>query len=808
MRYSARMLLKRPGLTLIIVLTLALGIGANTTVFSVISAVLLRALPFPFSAELVDVGSTKTINPSASGLLSYPDFVDLRSRNRSFEHFAVYRTRGFTIVGAGGAVRLRGTVARADLFPLLGVTTLYGRTFTPAEDTAGGGRALILSHGLWQQRFDADPKVIGRTVAVNGETYTIVGVMPPHFRFPIEVEPVEMWTNFARDTENFGIGAISSERGNRYLNAIGRLRPGVTPAQAARDLAGIAVQLEQQYPRDNQGFSVIVTPLLERLTGKVRRSLWVIFTAVGFVLMIACANVASLLLSRGLNRRQEITVRYALGANRRRVIQLLLTDSILLAVLGAAAGLLLASFGTDVLIAIAPEDIPRMSEARVDGRVLVFTAAIATLTGIAMGLMPAWQTSQSDLQSVLGKGARNLADSRATLRSALVVAQVALAVVLLVGAGLLIQSFARLVRVDPGFDAGNLLTMAIGLSDGPYSTPDQIAGFHERLMAGLEGVAGVSAYSTVNPLPLMGRIKVGFNIEGRAKEPGHAYPFETHLFLVGADYFRTLGIALQQGREYDPRDNLHSKPVVIINESFARRFFYNQNPLGQRIDPAMSADDRPLPMREIVGVVADSRTMNLSESAEPEVYLHIPQCPATSVFTLLLRTRSDAVSIIPYVREAVAKLDPNVPVYRIRTFESYVASSLTRPRYNTILLSVFAGLALLLTAIGLYGVISFSMSLRTQEIGIRLALGAKPRDIVRLILRQGLKLVLLGVILGLGGAFALSRVIEQMLFGVRPADPLTMIVISLLMISVTLLACWIPARRATRLDPMIALRYE
>jgi len=807
-RYGLRMLLKSPGFTLAAVASLALGIGANTAVFSVVNAVLLRALPFASPERLVAIGSTRTTDRSVFGTLSYPDFIDLRTQSQAFERLAAYRTRGLTMIDEGGAVRLRGAIAGAELFPLLGVSPLYGRTFTPDEDRPGGGRAVILSHSFWQNRFSADPQVVGRTVPVNGESYIIVGVMPPGFQFPIEAEPVEMWANFARDTEDTGTQAISVQRGNHYLNAVGQLKPGVTAAQAEIQLVSIAGQLEQQYPNDNHGSSVRVTPMLERLTGEISRSLWVIFAAVGLVLLIACANVASLLLARALNRRREIAVRMALGASRRRVIRQLLTESILLALLGGGAGVLLASFGTDALIAITPEGIPRMREASLDGRVLFFTLAIATLTGVVMGIVPAWQTSQLDLQSALKEGGRNLTGARAVLRSALVVAQIAIAVVLLVGAGLLIQSFARLLRVNPGFDAEHLLTLRVGLSDGVYAKPDQVAAFHERLLADLATVPGVSAYSTVHPLPMTGNIKVGFNIEDHPDRSGRDYPNETRLFLVGADYFRTLGIALRQGREYTARDGLHSTQVAIINEAFARRFFPDRNPLGQRINPTMSADNRPLPMREIIGVVADARSRNLREAPEPEVYLHLPQVPATGSFTLLLRTRSEAQSLTGFVREVVAKQDRNVPLSQVRTFEYYLSETLAQPRFNSLLLSVFAGVALLLTVIGLYGVVAYSVSQRTQEIGIRLALGARPWDVLKLVVGQGITLTLIGVVLGSVAAMALTRLMKSLLFGVSATDPVTFAAIALLLAGVALLACYIPARRAMKVDPMVALRYE
>ncbi|MGH9834190.1 MAG: ABC transporter permease [Blastocatellia bacterium] len=807
LRYGARMLVQNPGFTLVATLALALGIGANTAIFSVLNAVLLRPLPFAASERLVAVGSTQTTNRAVFSTLSYPDFADFKSQSQVFERLAAYQSRGFTLMLEGGAIRLRGAVAEADLFPLLGVSPLYGRVLTPAEDKPGGGRAVILSHSLWQNRFSADPQVIGQTAPVNGESYVIVGVMPPGFAFPAQAEPVELWANFAANTE--GSMSPSAQRGNHYLDAVGRLKPGVRPEQAEAQLASLASQLERQYPNDNHGFSVRVTPLLERLTGESRRSLWVLFAAVGLLLLIACANVASLLLARALGRRREIALRAALGASRWRVIRQMLTESVLLALVGGGAGVLLAGFVTDALIALAPQNVPRLAEASLDGRVLLFTLAVATGAGIVMGMIPAWQASRLDLQSALKEGGRSLTGDRAAARSALLVAQVAIAVVLLIGAGLLIQSFTRLLRTNPGFDAEHLLTLRVGLPAGLYSGADQVAGFHQRLLAELESTPGVSAYSTVQPLPMAGNgIKVGFNIAGRPNQSGLDYPDETRLFLVGADYFRTLGVALRQGREYTARDGLYANQVAIVNEAFARRFFPDRNPLGQRINPTISADERPLPMREIIGVVADARSRNLSEAPEPEVYLHLPQCPATGSFTLLLRTRGDAQSLAGFVREAVSKLDRNVSLSQVRTFESYISATLAQPRFNSLLLGAFAGVALLLTAIGLYGVVAYSVSQRTPEIGVRMALGARGGDVFSLIVGQGLKLALLGVGLGLGGALALAQLMEKLLFGVSATDPLTFAGVALLLLGVASLACWIPARRAAKVDPMIALRHD
>ncbi len=809
LRYSLRILKKNLGFTLIVIATLALGIGANTAIFSVINAVLLRALPFEAPERIVAVGATKVTDRAELDTLSYPDFADYQAQSDAFERMAHYYTRGFLMAGDGGAVRFRGAVVGSDLFPLLGVKPLLGRTFLPNEDKAGGGRAVVLSYTAWQNRFKGNSQVVGQAAPINGQSYTIVGVMPQGFQFPIQAEPIEVWANYSGDTEIPAAAPVSTQRGNHHLNAIGRLKPGVTLAQAETQLISIAARLEKQYPNDNHDFSAKVAPLLGQLTQGVSASLWVMLAAVGCVLLIACANVANLLLARATNRRREIAVRTALGAGRWRVIRQLLTESLLLSLLGGAAGILVASFGTEALIAITPEAIPRMTEASFDGRVLLFTLGSATLTGILMGLVPAWQATKFDVQSVLKDGGRNASGARATMRHALVVAEVAIAVVLLVSAGLLLNSFARLLRVNPGFNPNQILTMRVGLPDGIYAKSEDIAGFHDRFLTGLEGLPGVTAYSTVTPLPLSnGNIGVGFSVAGRANDTGREFPYETRLGLVGSGYFQLLGTAIRQGREFAARDGLKAPQVVLVNETFVRKFFPHENPIGKRINPSIQADDGPLLMREIIGVVADIKSKNLSEGAEPEVYLHLAQCPAFGSFTVMLRTQQDAQNLTKLIRDKLNQLDRNVSLGQIRTFDSYLSDAVAQPRFNSLLLGIFAGVALLLTALGLYGVVSYSVMQRTQEIGIRMALGAQTRDVLRLVLGQGLKLVLMGAGIGLVGAFAAAQMLKSLLFGVSATDPLTFAAIVGFLMVVALLACWIPARRATKVDPMIALRCE
>jgi putative ABC transport system permease protein len=807
LRFGARMLFKQPGFTLVAVITLALGIGANTAIFSVVNAVLLRPLSFAESDRIVAIGSTYPANRNAFGSLSYPDFVDFQTQNAAFERMAMYSVRGFQMTDESGGVRFPGAIVGAELFPVLGTSPWLGRTFKPDEDKAGGGRVVVLSHHTWQNRFQADAQIIGRGISLNGQSYTVVGVMPPGFQFPIQTEPVEMWANFAVDRE--GAMSPSAQRGNHYLEAVGRLKPGVTVAQAEAQLVSLAARLEQLYPSDNRGYSVKAASLLNRLTGDIRDSLRVVWAAVGCVLLIACANVANLLLARAVNRRREIAVRLALGAGRWRVMRQLLTESLLLVLLGGSLGLVLAAIGTEALVAITPDNIPRIAEVSVDGRVLWFTLLTATATGLLMGLVPAWQATQADLHSVLKEGGRNLGGVRATVRNVLVIAEVALAVILLAGAGLLLNSFARLLRVNPGFNADRLLTMKVGLPRGTYAKAADSAAFYDRLLNQLEGLPGVTAYSTVAPLPLTNsNLNVGFGIEGRLNHTGRNFPHDTRLAVVGAGYFAALGVALKQGREYTTRDSLYAPPVTLINETFAKTFFPNENPLGKRINPAINADDRPLPMREIVGVVADIKTRNLSAAVEPEVYLHYPQCPALGSFSLVLRTEQDPQGLTNVLRDKINRLDRTVSLGSALSLDSYVAETVAQPRFNGLLTGLFALLALSLTALGLYGVISYTVAQRTPEIGLRLALGAQTRDVLQYVLGQGMKLVFIGAAIGLAGAFAVARTLKSMLFGVSPADPLTFTAVPLFLTFVALAACWIPARRATKVDPLIALRHE
>jgi len=809
-RYGLRMLVKNKGFSIVAILTLALGIGANTAIFSVINTLLLRPLPFNEPESIVAIGSANLSTEGSFGSISYPDFFDWQSQSQTIERMATYYLRNFTLYSDSESVRISGAIVSSDLFTVLGVNPAIGRPFNADEDKRGGGRILILGHEFWQSRYGGDPNILDKTVSINQASYTIVGIMPAGFRFPLDSDPVDFWTNIASDAESPASEPVTSQRGNHFLQAIGRLRPDATIEQADAELKAISANLEQQYPDSNTNFSAKVMSLGDRLYGDVRTSLIVLFAAVGCVLLIACANVANLLLARATTRRREIALRSALGASRWRVVRQLLTESVLLAVTGGIAGLLLASFGTDLLIAITPTDIPRIAETSVDGRVLLFAFSVATITGLVMGIIPALNASRLNLNEMLKEGGRGSAGGRrGSVRSALVITEVAVAVTLLVGAGLLAQSFMRLMKVDSGFNSDNVLTIRVGLPGGLYETPEQITSFHERLLERIGTLPGIASYSTVAPLPFSrGNIGVGFSVEGRANPTLRPFPYETAIRLIGPDYFRTMGTPVRQGRGITARDTLGQPNVIVINESLARAYFADEDPIGKRINPSMSVDEHDPAMREIVGIVADSRPRGPGVEPEPESYVPISQLPALGSITLLIRTDSDPNNLTAAVRQEISNLDSKAPVYDVRMLNEYLSETVAQPRFNSLLSGVFAIVALLLTGIGLYGVISYSVSQSTQEIGVRMALGAQPGNVIRLIIGKGMLLTFVGLAIGLVAAFLLTRLMESLLYGVTATDTVTFLTVAFALSAVSLLACWIPARRATRIDPMVALRYE
>lgn len=806
-KFGLRMLVKSPSLSIVATIALALGIGANTAIFSVVNAVLLRPLPFPNSEQLVSLFATDTQLGRVRGSHSYPNFFDLRAQNSSFEHVAPYHDGDFIMTGRGEPARLQGIVTTADLFPLLGVSPIMGRTFVPDEDKPStNGRVVVLSEKLFRGRFNSDPSLLNQTITLDGVPFTVIGVMPASFEFPIQNEPAELWTTIAGEAS--GKSPITEQRGAHFLNAIGRLKSNVTPEQAQSDLNTIAARLEQQYPDTNTHNGLRLESALTALVGDIRPALLILLGAVACVLLIACANVANLLLARATSRYKEMAIRSALGASRVRVVRQLLTESILLSIVGGAVGLLLAVWWSDLLIALGKEDIPRAVHVGIDWRVLGFTAGVSILTGVIFGLFPAVHASKTELVESLKEGGRGTSEGarRNRMRNVLAVAELAVAVVLLVSAGLLIKSLWRLQNVESGLQPDNVLTFNVAVPETRYNT-DKQAQFFTDLQMRLQSSPGVQSASSILPLPLNGdRFSISFQIEGR--EVARKDEPSADVFMTGADYFKTMGIPLIKGREFEQRDNHRSKPVAIISQEFARQFFPNEDPVGKRIKPGISTyDDEKSPYREIVGVVGDIRSRALNTEPKPAYYVPQTQVPFSQM-TVVVKTKTDPRSLVSGLTKEVGAMDSDLPVFAVKTMPEYLAASVAAPRFNTTLLTIFAAVALVLTLVGLYGVMSYSVAQRTNEIGIRLALGAQPSDVVLMIVKQGSVLVVLGLTIGLFGAYALTRLISSLLFGVTAKDPLTFGAAAVLLALVALLACYIPAWRATKVDPLEALRCE
>ena len=805
-RFGLRMLLKSPSVSIVATIALALGIGANTAIFSVVNAVLLRPLPFPEPDSLVALFETDLQRGQQRGSHSYPNFFDLHTQNTVFEQVACYHGSSFIMTGRGEPAKLEGAVVSADLFPLLRVPPAFGRTFVPDEDKPSNNRVAILSHKFFQTRFGGDPSIINQTITLDSRSFTVVGVMPPGFEFPIQNDPVELWTTIAGDAE--GEEPITAQRGAHFLSVIGRLKPGVTEDQAQAEIKAIAARLEQQYPDTNNRKSLRAESALAALVGDIRPALLVLLAAVACVLLIACANVANLLLARATSRHKEMAIRTALGASRLRVIRQLLTESVMLSLLGGAVGLLLAAWWSDLLIALGKEDIPRAVYVGIDWRVLTFTLTVSVLTGLLFGLAPAFHSSKSDLIESLKDGGRGTSEGarRNLVRNVLVVAELAIAVVLLVGAGLLIQSLWRLQRVNSGLHPENILTFTVGLPDVKYDSAKQ-AQFFLDLKRSLESTPGVQAASAILPLPLSGdRFSISFEIEGRPLPPKD-HP-SADFFTTGVGYFRAMGIPIIKGRDFDERDKHGATPVLIITETFARQYFPNEDPIGKRVKPGISTfDDERSTMREIVGVVGDVRNRGLNTEAKAAYYMPHTQVPFTEM-VVVVKTNGEPRSFIPAVTKVVNDLDHDIPLFAVKSMPEYLSASVAAPRFSTTLLSIFAAVAFTLTIVGLYGVMSYSVAQRRNEIGIRLALGAQSRDVLLMIVKHGSKLILIGLAIGLGLAFAFTRWIESLLFGVKTKDPFTFAAVAVVLALVALLACYVPALRATKVDPMDALRRE
>jgi len=792
LRYGARMLLKQPGFTLIAMLTLALGIGANTAMFSVVNAVLLRPLPFPEPERLMLL-----VDGKAPANFAGADVRDLALPNRSFAQLGAYAIATFNLAGGSVPERVNGARVSAGLLPTLGVQPLYGRNLTAEEDREGGAKVVLLGHAVWQRQFGADPNVVGRAISLDEQSYTVIGVLPPTLNFPADKELFVPLALNARELDSYFSPF--------YINITARLKPGVTRPQADAELATI---IKKQGPGEKgpRFQRLRVMGLQEALLSDARTMMLMLLGAVGFVMLIACANLANLLLTAAARRQKEIAVRLSLGASRNRVVRQFLTESLLLAASGGVAGLLLAAGGMTLINALLPRTIPRNGEISVDGRVLAFTCALTVLAGLLFGTLPALRASQTALTEALKAGSPTLGGSSGAhrLRALLVVSQVALTVVLLTGAGLLIKSFVRLQQTRLGFRPERLLTARISLPRSTYATPQQRLSFAERLLEETRKQPGMQEAALTSFLPfatgnhMFGVLMNGQKIEER--RPGMPW---ANFRAVSPDYFRVLGIPLRTGREFSSADHERAPLVAVINETMAKRYWPNANPIGQRINETNNEAN----WREIVGIVGSVQHLARGEEPKPEMFVPVSQKPPESL-NMAVRTQVEQASFEATLRRSVTAIDANLPVFEVRTMEERLFESVAQPRFRTVLLGVFAALALVMAVIGLYAVMAVSVAQRTHELGIRVALGAQRRDVIGLILRQGIKLVSLGIVIGLAGAWALTRVLTTLLFEVKPTDPLTFVAVPVLLIAVAILACWLPARQAASVDPLTALRYE
>lgn len=812
-RYTLRALTKQPAFSAIVILTFAVGIGANTAIFSVVNTVLLRPLSFPQPQRLVAIWEhdIRTAGPENFGewqAVSYPDFRDWQSRNSVFDRIAVYTSNSLTLTDGSQALHVQAESVSSDLFPLLGAQPLIGRSFLPKEDEPGN-RVVILSYDLYQRRFGGDPSVVGKSITLDGRPYQVVGVMPASFQFPVQETRVEAWTTVSSLRESHDEAKpMTEQRGNDFLFCIARLREGIPISHAQANLETIAAAIRKQYPDSNSYVGVKIVPMLNAVVGNARGGLLMLCGMAGCLLFGACLNVANLLLARSLSRHKEISIRAALGASRLHIVRQLIMESVFLALAGGVAGLLLAIWGIDALKGFLPATIPRIGEVAPDMRVLVFTVIVSLLTGAIAGLLPAWRSSRPNLVGSLNESARGSTEGARgqRTRSLLVVLEIVLALVLLASASLLLQSFVRLHRVTPGFDPNNVLTARIALPDSGYGKPEKSAQFYRKLLASIAALPGVEGASSVWWLPLGGS-EVTFDLEIEERPlPKPQLPI-VQQNAVGLDYFRTMRIPLRNGRDFKVQDDEKNPPVAIVSESFARQFFPGQNPLGKRIKPRGSTTPGEPPFRQIIGVVGDARALSLREQPKPEVYVPHAQF-AVQTLSVLVRTRGNPQALIPALNRVVNELDKSVAAYRARTLSEYVDASVAQPRFHAILVSLFSAVALLLAASGIFGVMSYAVTERTHEIGIRLALGAQRADVLRLVIGQGMRLVFLGVGFGLVAVFIGAQLLRGMLFEIGPTHFPTLIATSIALSLVALIACWWPAQRASGVDPVTALRSE
>jgi putative ABC transport system permease protein len=803
LQYALRRLFQSPGFTLVAVLTLALGIGANSAIFSVVRGVLLKPLPFPESDRLVGVFHEYD---GKRAVMSGPNFIDVAHTAKTLENAAAIQTQRVILTGQGDPIRLDVAAVSASYFDVLRVRPEIGRTFAPGESTPGRTNIIVLSHGLWQQRFGSDPGIVGRIIQIDGVGKEVIGVMPGSFHYP---RNSVAWMPIAYDNS-----FVHTQRGAWYLSVVARLAPGATPEQSAAEVRTIGARLAKQYPDADGSIGMTTYPLLASIVGDVRTSMLVLLGAVGFVLLIACTNVANLLLARAAVRETEMAVRAALGAGRRRLVRQLLTESLVLSFIGAAIGLLLAVWGVAFLVQLKPDGVPRLDDVHVDAVVILFTAALAAITGVLFGVVPAAHATHRSVAASLKEGGRGAVGVRgsARTRGALVVAELALALMLLVGAGLLMRSFMRLQAVDPGFRPDHALTFELTFPDARYGddNEDRIVSFFDELMPRLRALPGATNVGAVMGLPLSGMaFDISFEVLGRPPVPPQDRP-SMQIRVATPSYFPAIGIPLKRGRLFTEDDRANAKQVVVITESAVRQYFPNEDPIGKTIRLGWGKRVKGQRLRgggEIVGIVGDVKDAGLAETDEPQLYMPLRQWPVQSM-SVVVRTATPPMSLGDAVREQVREIDPALPVSKIQPLDEIVARSISQPRFYLLLLTAFAAVALVLAAVGIFGVLSYAVAQRTREIGIRMALGAQEGSVLRMVVGQAMVLVVSGIVIGVVLALVLSRGLTTMLFSVTATDPATFVSVGVILGAVALVASYIPARRATRVDPIVALRSE
>jgi predicted permease len=803
-RYGVRGLVKHPGFTTIVVLTLALGIGASTAIFSIVDSVLLRRLPYRNAERIVAI---QELNPAGKRIqITSANFYDWRTQQTVFEHLAAIKTTTTNLALSDHAERIDLAQTNANFFDVFGITPQYGRLFIPLDEQAGHDPVVVVSHSLWQRRFGADPSLVGKPITLDGKNYTVVGIAPPGFQYPDKTElwlpPLKLVPEFYPDQD------VTQLRRMGYLAAVALLKPGVSLPQAAGEMETITARLRQQYPdTNNRRFNRVVS-LHEHLVGDTNKLLWLLLGAVTFVLLIGCANVANLLLASGAARQKEMAIRTALGASRWRVMRQLFTESTILALTGGAVGLLIAYWGLAAITKLLPADFPRLNEIHMDLRVLAFTFAASVLTGILFGLAPVLQVSRSDVQDSIRETGRGASGSlrQARFRQALIMVEVALSVVLLAGAGLLFRSFMRLQSVETGFMSEQVLTARLNPSGSNFTQPADYVNFYSKVLEKLSTVPGVQDAAFINTLPLDKGPTSGFRVEGRPITTPDKWP-SVNYRAVSPNYFKAMGIPVVQGRAYTERDTGNAPPVMIVNQQLVHEVFPDENPVGKRITFGSTDSNRQPIWFEIVGVVANVRSLELREEPMAELYFSALQ-DSWPAMSLVVRSSVEPSSLSASVRQVVNEVDKSVPVSSVQTMDHVVSESITQPRFNLFLLALFGSVAMLLSAAGIYGVTAYTVTQRTHELGIRIALGAQVSDVLKIILGKGMAVIGVGLVIGLASAFALMRLLRSLLFGVGENDPLTFAVITGVLFLVALLACYIPARRATKVDPLVALRYE